>query len=415
MLIDMNLSRNPLMTTHPFLSKRLENIKPSPTLAVAARAQQLKSQGVDVISLAAGEPDFDTPIPIKEAAIKAIHAGYTKYTAVDGILPLKKAIQSKLKKDHLLDYEINDIVVGTGGKQIIFNALMATINPGDKVIIPAPYWVSYPDMTTLFGGIPSFIEGRESKGFKVTIEQIEKAITPHTKWIILNSPSNPTGAMYSRQELLDIADCLRRHPHVLIMLDDIYECLVYDNNPCMNFATLAPDLKSRILIVNGVSKSHSMTGWRIGYGAGPSDMISAMTMIQSQCTSNPCSIAQHAAVEALTGDQAFLHGWREIFQQRRDLALSKINTIPGIHCMKPNGAFYLFINCEGVLGKKTPSHHFINDDNDFCLYLLDQAKVAAVPGSAFGMSPYFRISYVLDSDLLSKACGRIAEAVHMLV
>jgi aspartate aminotransferase len=398
-----------------FLAHRLQQIKPSPTLAMTAKAAQMVAQGRKVISLSVGEPDFDTPTPVKEAAIRAMEKGLTKYTAVDGLPALKVAIQNKFQRDNQLHYSLKEIMVGTGGKQILFNALMATINPGDQVIIPAPYWVSYPDMVLLFGGQPEFITCEIQQGFKLTAEQLEHSITPHTKWLILNSPSNPTGEVYSRKELEELASVLRRHPHVYIMSDDIYEYLVYGNQKFVSILEVAPDLKDRTLIVNGVSKSYSMTGWRIGYAAGSEALIRAMTMLQSQSTSNACSIAQAAAIEAIEGDQTFLCEWRASFERRRDLVFNQINQIPGLTCIKPGGAFYLYVNCKGLLGKKTPEGHRLQDDNDVTSYLLETAEVAVVSGSGFGLSPYFRISYALSDTLLTEACQRINQAILKLL
>lgn len=326
------------------LAKRLQQIQPSPTLTATAKAAQLRSSGYDVISLGAGEPDFDTPVHIRQAAKLALDQGLTKYTPVDGMPALKKAVQGKFLRDNQLNYELNQITTGNGGKQILFNALMATLNSGDEVIIPAPYWVSYPDMVLLFEGSPVVVACQEQSGFKLTPDQLESAITPRTKWLILNSPSNPTGEVYSKEELEALAVVLRRHPHVLVMIDDIYEYLVYDAQKFYNLAMIAPDLKERTLIVNGVSKSYSMTGWRLGYGAGPKELIQAMTMIQSQSTSNACSISQAAAIAGIEGDQSFLNDWRQQYQARRDKCVAAFNVIPGLSCRTPGGAFYLYIN-----------------------------------------------------------------------
>lgn len=398
-----------------FLADRIARIKPSPTLATMAKANALKAEGRNVLILAAGEPDFDTPDWIKQGAVQAMEQGLTKYTAVDGILPLKKAIQNKFQRDNKLNYDLDQIIVSTGGKQVLFNALMATINHGDEVIIPAPFWVSYPDMVNLFGGIPVIIQCLEEDGFKLTPENLEAAITDRTKWIILNSPSNPTGAVYSKDELKAIADVLMRHPHIHILSDDIYEYLTYDNLTFCTLAEIEPALQPRTLIVNGVSKSYSMTGWRIGYGAGPKTIIKAMSMLQSQSTSNACSIAQGAAVIALNGSQSFLNEWRQSFIERRDLVLEALDSVEGLSCLKPNGAFYLYINCGGVIGKVTPNGQIIKSDQDFCDYLLDIVGVAAVSGNAFGLSPYFRISYATSKDILQDAADRISKAVKALV
>jgi aspartate aminotransferase len=397
-----------------YLATRLSLIQPSPTLTMTAKAAQMKSQGIDVIALSAGEPDFDTPDFVKQAAKAALDRGMTKYTPVEGTADLKKAIQAKFKRDNGLEYELDQIMAGTGGKQVIFNALMATLNPGDDVLIPAPYWVSYPDMVTLFGGIPKSIPCPESTGFKLTAELLDAAITINTKWLILNSPSNPTGELYSVEELKALGEVLARHPHVMILSDDIYEYLVYDPQKFATLATVCPDLQGRILIVNGVSKSYSMTGWRLGYGAGPKPLIKAMTILQSQSTSNPCSITQAAAVAAINGDRSFLTEWGASFETRRNLTASLIQEIPELACRIPNGAFYLYINCAGVLGKKTPSGQVIETDNQFAQYLLSDARVAVVSGDAFGLSPYFRISYATAESNLIDACGRIREAVGRL-
>lgn len=396
------------------LAHRLALIHPSPTLAMVAKATKLKEEGIDVVSLSAGEPDFNTPLPIQKAAIEAMHKGMTKYTPVGGFSQLKKAIQDKFQRDNQLTYDQDELIVSTGGKQVIFNALMASVNSGDEVLILAPYWVSYPDIVNLFGGIPKFIACKEENQFKVTPAQLEAAITPATKWVILNSPSNPTGELYSFEELKQLGEVLRKHPHVYVMSDDIYEYLVYDDLPFYTLATVCPDLKERILIVNGVSKSYSMTGWRLGYGAGPKPLIKAMTMLQSQSTSNASSISQMAALGALTGSQGFLTEWRESFRHRRDLVWSRINHIPGLTCRKPQGAFYVYVNCEALLGKTTPSGTVIQSDNDLVTYLLEEGRVALVSGDAFGLSPYFRISYAASEELLMKGCERIKEAVAKL-
>lgn len=396
------------------LAQRLSFIKPSPTLAMNAKAAQMKANGIDVISLSAGEPDFDTPDFIKQAATEAMLNGMTKYTAVDGLPALKKAIQQKFLRDNQLSYDLDQLIVSTGGKQVLFNALMATIESGDEVIIPAPYWVSYPDMTALFGGKPVFIDCLEENVFKLTPSQLDTAITPKTKWVILNSPSNPTGEVYSKEELIALGQVLLKHPHVFILSDDIYEYLVYDGLPFYTIASIVPELKSRTLIVNGVSKSYSMTGWRIGYGAGPKEIIKAMTMLQSQSTSNACSIAQAAAIEALSSDLSFLKEWKAQFKDRRDFFHAEINKISGLTARKAGGAFYLYINCDGVISKKTPGGTVIQSDNDFAKYLLEHAKVAVISGDAFGLSPYFRISYATSKEILSQAVSRIADAVALL-
>jgi len=397
-----------------FLAQRLQAIKPSPTLAMSARANAMKASGIDVINLSAGEPDFDTPDFIKETAIRALDQGLTKYTAADGMPALKKAIQDKLLRDNKLHYDISQIVVSNGGKQVIFNAFLATLNPGDEVIVPAPYWVSYPDITRLFGGIVVEVSCQATQGFKLNPTALEQAITPHSKWLILNAPSNPTGAIYTAEELAALAEVLRRYPQLLILSDDIYEYLVYDNLPFHTLATVAPDLQERILIVNGVSKSCSMTGWRIGYGAGPASLIKAMAMLQSQSTSNACSIAQAAAIAAINGPHDFLPEWRATFTKRRDLCLEALNRIPGLTCKKPGGAFYLYIDCQGVIGKTTPHNKLLQTDDDFCNYLLEDAHVALVSGSGFGLSPYLRLSYAVSEEALMQGCQRINNAVEKL-
>ncbi|MBY0280730.1 MAG: pyridoxal phosphate-dependent aminotransferase [Alphaproteobacteria bacterium] len=398
----------------PLLANRLARIQPSPTLALNARAAALRAEGIDVINLAAGEPDFETPTWVQKAAVQSMEQGMTKYTAVDGIPTLKKAIQQKFLRDNHLEYDLNQIVASTGGKQVLFNALMATIDDGDEVIIPAPYWVSYPDMVNLFGGVSIPVACLEENGFKLTPDQLRAAITPRTKWLILNSPSNPTGSMYTKAELKALAEVLVENHHVYILSDDIYEHLVYDNNTFTSIVQLEPRLKMRTLIVNGVSKSYSMTGWRIGYGAGPKELIKAMTMVQSQSTSNACSIAQGAAVMALNGPQGFLTEWKESFIERRNKTAEALNKIQGLSCRTPEGAFYLYVNCAGVLGKMTPGGQVLETDNQFCEYLLESARVTAVSGDAFGLSPYFRISYATSMESLMEASKRIKEAVSHL-
>ncbi len=396
------------------IANRLSRIKPSPTIAVTTKAAELKAAGRDVIGLGAGEPDFDTPDFIKEAAIKAIHAGETKYTAVDGTKALKEAIIAKFKRDNNLDYAIDQITVGTGGKQVLYNALMATLNPGDEVIIPAPYWVSYPDMTLLAEGTPVIVDCHEDNQFKLQPADLEKAITAKTKWVILNSPSNPTGAGYSHDEMKAITDVLVRHEHVWVMTDDMYEHLVYDDFKFVTPAQVEPRLYDRTLTVNGVSKSYAMTGWRIGYAAGPKALIKAIAKIQGQSTSNPCSISQAASVAALNGDQSFLAERNESFRQRRDLVVEMLNKAEGIVCHKPEGAFYVYPSCAGCIGKETPDGKVINTDEDFVTYLLESEGVACVHGEAFGLSPYFRISYATSTRALQEACERIQRACAAL-
>ncbi len=397
------------------IAHRLSAVKPSPTMAVTAKAAELKASGKDVIGLGAGEPDFDTPEHIKQAAIDALARGETKYTPVAGTPALKDAIIAKFKEDNHLSYERNQIVVGVGAKQVIFNAMLATVNAGDEVIIPAPYWVSYPDMVIVAEGKPVIIECPEAQGFKLTPAALEKAITPKTKWLILNSPSNPTGAGYSKDELRALADVLLKHPQVYILSDDIYEYLTYDGFEFHTIAEIEPKLMDRTLTVNGVSKAYSITGWRIGYAGGPKSIISAITDVQSHSTSNPCSISQAASVAAINGDHSFLDSWLVSFKTRRDLVAAKLNAIPGLTCSIPEGAFYVFPNCKGVFGKKTPQGKTITTSGEFCEYLLDEALVAAVAGSAFGLEGHFRISYATSEAVLTKACDRIAAAVAALV
>ena len=396
------------------LAKRLNVIKPSPTIAVTTKAAELKAAGRDIIGLGAGEPDFDTPDYIKDAAIIAMKKGDTKYTAVDGTAALKDAIVGKFKRENGLDYKRENITVGTGGKQVLYNALMASVNPGDEVIIPAPYWVSYPDMTLLAEGTPVFVKCPESNGFKLKAEDLEKAITPKTKWLILNSPSNPTGAAYTRAEMKALTDVLLKHPHVWIMTDDIYEHLTYDDFEFTTVAQVEPKLYDRTLTVNGVSKAYAMTGWRIGYAAGPKELIKGIAIIQSQSTSNPSSISQAAAVAALNGDQSFLTGWTDAYQKRRDLVVGMLNQAEGITCPTPEGAFYVYASCAGCIGKETPDGKIIGTDTDFVSYLLESQGVACVQGEAFGLSPYFRISYATSDKALEEACGRIQKACGAL-
>lgn len=397
-----------------FIATRLQAVKPSATLAVTAKAKELESQGINIISLAAGEPDFDTPENIKKAAIEGIKNGETKYTAVSGTIELKKAICNKFKRDNQLDYDQNEVIVGTGGKQVIYNLFMATINEGDEVIIPSPYWVSYPDMVLLAGGTPVTVISDMSTGFRPKPSDIEAVITAKTKWFILNSPSNPSGATYTEEELKALAKLFRKYPHVHIMCDDIYEHITFDGFQFKTLATIAPDLKERIFIVNGVSKAYSMTGWRIGYGAGNKDIIKAMTVIQSQSTSNPSSISQVAAVEALNGTQDFIKPNAENFCAKRNLVMSLLSEIDGLECYKSEGAFYLFPKCSKLFGKKTPNGNIIENSSDLATYLLESANVAIVPGIGFGLEGYFRISYATSEELLTESCNRIAKAISQL-
>ena len=397
-----------------FISDSLNRIKPSATMVITAKAAQLKREGKKVIGLSAGEPDFDTPDHVKVAAIDAIHKGYTKYTNVEGIPELRQAIIDKFKKDNGLSYSINDVIVGTGGKQILFNALVGSINKDDEVIIPAPYWVSYPDMTLLAGGKPVIISCTQETDFKLTAKELEQVITKKSKWLILNSPSNPTGSCYSRKELEEIADVVRKHKNLYVMTDDIYEYIVYDNFEFFTFAQVAPDLKDRVLTVNGVSKSHCMTGWRIGYAVGPEILIKAMIKIQGQSTSNASSISQYAALAGISGSNDFLKPCLKAFDERRRFVVSKLNNIQGISCLLPKGAFYAYPNVSGLVGKKTNEGMILKNDKDIVEWLLETAEVAAVPGVAFGLEPFFRISYATSLDLLKEAMNRIEKAVLSL-
>jgi aspartate aminotransferase len=390
-----------------FLSATLDRVKPSPTIAVTTKAAELKAAGRDIIALGAGEPDFDTPQNIKDAAIKAINEGKTKYTAVDGIPELKKAICAKFKRENGLSYGPAQVTVGTGGKQVLYNALMATLNPGDEVIIPAPYWVSYPDMVLLAGGEPVVIEGAMDKGYKISAAQLEAAITPKTKWFLFNSPSNPTGAGYSWDELKALTDVLMRHPHVLVMSDDMYEHLVFDDFKFCTPAQVEPGLYHRTLTVNGVSKAYAMTGWRIGYAAGPVPLIKAMGKIQSQSTSNPSSISQWAAVEALNGVQDYIESNKALFKRRRDLVVSMLNQAKGVKCPRPEGAFYVYPDISACIGKTSAAGTLIDNDEAFATALLEETGVAVVFGAAFGLSPNFRVSYANSDEALTEACARI--------
>ena len=395
-------------------SAALDRISPSPTLGVTARVNALKRAGVDVIGLGAGEPDFDTPDFVKEAAIEAIRRGQTKYTNVDGTAELKEAIVAKFARDNHLTYTPDQISVNVGGKHTLFNALVATVQAGDEVVIPAPYWVSYPDIVQFAGGTPVIAPAGPEQNYKLSPEALEAAITPRTKWVILNSPSNPTGAAYSADELKALGDVLLRHPQVWVLADDMYEHIVYDGFRFATIAEVVPELYERTLTVNGCSKAYSMTGWRIGYAGGAPWLIKAMAKLQSQSTSNPCSVAQAAAVAALTGDQSFLAARNEAFRVRRDLVVSALNAIPGMSCPTPEGAFYVYPSFAPLIGKTTPKGVVIADDEAFVTYLLDEARVAAVQGAAFGLSPAMRISYATSDALLTEACARIAEACAAL-
>ena len=393
-----------------FLSEKLSAIKPSATMAVTALAAELKAEGRDIIGLGAGEPDFDTPENIKAAATAAMARGDTKYTKVDGTPELREAIVDKFKRENGLDYTADQVTVACGGKHIIFNTMMATVNAGDEVIIPAPYWVSYPDIVLFSGGTPVIIEAPLSQSFKITPEQLDRAITPKTKWVLLNSPSNPTGAAYSRDELKALADVLMQHPHVWIMTDDIYEHIIYDDFKFATIAEVEPNLMDRTLTMNGVSKAYAMTGWRIGYAAGAKELIKAMAKIQSQSTSSPCSISQAASVEALTGPQDFIPVRVAAFKERRDRVVDLLNTAPGITCSKPEGAFYVYPGCDGLIGKTTDAGKILENDGDVVTWLLETEGVAVVQGAAFGLSPCFRISYATSLEVLEDACSRIARA-----
>jgi aspartate aminotransferase len=391
------------------LSATLARVKPSPTIAITMKAAEMKAAGRDIISLSAGEPDFDTPAHIREAAKRAIDTGKTRYTAVDGITELKTAIVEKFRRENRLDYKTSQVTVGTGGKQVIYNALMATLNPGDEVIIPAPYWVSYPDMVALAGGVPVVVPAPMQTGYKMTPDQLEAAITPQTKWLIFNSPSNPTGAGYNWDELKGLTDVLMRHPHVWVLTDDMYEHIAFDGFTFCTPVEVEPGLMDRTLTMNGVSKAYAMTGWRIGYAAGPKELIGGMAKIQSQSTSNPCSISQWAAVAALTGQQDFLKTNAAMFQRRRDLVVAGLNAAEGVTCPVPEGAFYVYPSIAGCLGKTSRGGRNITDDEAFATALLEEAGAAVVFGAAFGLSPHFRVSYAAADDLLRDACARIQD------
>lgn len=397
------------------VAKHILEIRPSETKAMTARATALRAQGKDVITLSQGEPDFETPENIRDAGIRAIHDGQTRYTPVAGIAALREAIKKKLSVENHLAYTTDQITVGCGAKQVVFNALFASLDPGDEVIIPAPCWVSYPDMVRLAGGVPIVLDCPEAEGFKLRPEALERAITPATKWLMLNSPCNPTGAVYSHEELTALAEVLRWHPHVWILADDIYEKLIYGDARFATMASAAPDLYERTLTVNGVSKTNAMTGWRVGYGAGPLELVKAMNLIQGQTTSHTSSISQFAALEALSGDQSYIPMFAAEFERRRDLVVSMLNKAPGLTCMVPEGAFYAFPNCAGVIGKVMPSGKRIQSDTDFAMYLLEEAGVAVVPGSGFLASPYIRISYASAIEDLSRACAQIINACQALI
>ena len=398
---------------HP-LSDRLKRIKPSPTMAITEKARRLTLAQRPIIGLSQGEPDFDTPEHICSAAIAAMKEGKTRYTTVDGISELKEAICAKFESQNDVSYQPNQISVATGGKQILYNAMMATVNEGDEVIISAPYWVSYPDIVLLCGGVPVFVTCGQEQGFKLTAAGLAAAITSRTRWVILNSPSNPSGAAYTEKELRQLAEVLNQNPHVLVMADDIYEHLVYDDFRFFTPAQIGGDLAERVLTCNGMSKAYCMTGWRMGFAGGPEWLIKAMAKLQSQSTSNPTSISQYAAVAGLNGPKDFLAENLAVFRQRRDLVVNMLNQVPGLDCPTPNGAFYVYPSCAGVIDHVTPSGQRIASDNDFVEYLLDEAEIAAVPGDAFGLSPHFRVSYATSTELLEEACERIHRAVNKL-
>jgi aspartate aminotransferase len=397
------------------LADRLARVKPSPTMAITALATELKEAGRNVITLSQGEPDFDTPENIKEAGIAAIRRGETKYTVFDGRIELKRAICQKFKRENGLDYQPSQISVSNGGKQVLYNALVATLSPGDEVVIPAPYWVSYPEMVLLCDGEPVPVACPQNNGFKMRPEDLDAAITPKTKWLILNSPSNPSGAAYTERDLKELSEVLLKHEHVWVMTDDMYEHLIYDDFQYRTIAQVEPRLYDRTLTVNGVSKAYCMTGWRIGYAGGPKQLIKAMGAVQSNSTANPCSISQAAAIEALNGPQDFIPRNAAVFKQRRDLVVDWLNRVPGLHCPRPEGAFYVYPSCAGLLGKKTPKGETIQTDEDFVRYLLEAEGVAVVHGTAFGLAPHFRISYATSNEELQDACTRIDRACRALV
>ena len=397
-----------------FLSENLSKIKPSPGLELQRLVTELKAVGKDVIGLGLGEPDFDTPDHIKEAGIRAIQDGQTKYTTVDGTIECKQAVALKFKRDNNLDFSTSQISVNSGTKQTIYNALVATLNPSDEVLIPAPYWMSYPDMVLLAGGVPAIVETTIENSFKLQPAGLDAAITPNTKWLIMNSPSNPTGTAYSKDELAALGDVLRKHPRVHVMCDDIYEHLVYDGFEFSTFLNAAPDLAERVITINGVAKAYAMTGWRIGFAGGPEPLIKAMAKVQSQSTSNPCSISQAAAIAALTGPQEIVRERTAIFQGRRDKVLSMLGQATGVRCLRPDGAFYVYADVGPLIGKKTPGGQIIGNDKDFVKYLLEDKGVAVIPGEVFGLSPYFRLSYAASMETLEDACGRIQEATAAL-
>ena len=397
-----------------FIADRLKRIKPSMTVGINVKANALRAEGKDILVLAAGEPDFDTPHNIRKAASDAMDAGKTRYVPGKGTPELQKAIQSKFLKDNNINYDLDEIIVGVGGKHIIYNAMMATINPNDEVIIPAPFWVSYPDIVLLAEGKPVIVQCPENQSFKITSEQLEKNITDKTKWLMLNSPSNPTGSLYSKKELKELAEVLLKYPQVLIMSDDIYEKVIYDNLEFTTIASVEPKLKDRCLTLNGVSKAYCMTGWRLGYCGASKEIIAAMNKIQSQSNTSTSSISMAAAVEALNGPQEFIKDHNEAFVRRRDLVVNLLNNIDGLNCLTPEGAFYVYPSCEGVIGKETPEGKKISNDEDFMTYLLESEGIAGVHGAAFGLSPYFRLSYATSDEILKDACARIKRACEKL-
>ena len=395
-------------------ARRLSRVRASPSAMISAKAMEMARAGRDVIALSAGEPDFDTPDPIKIAAIRAIVEGKTKYPPLTGVPELREAVCRKLERENGLRYAPDQVLVCNGGKQVIYNALAATLDPGDEVVVPAPFWVSYPDMALLAGGIPAVVAADAANGFRLTGGQLEGAISARTRWLILNNPGNPSGAVYSARDLEGLAAVLRRHPHVWVLADDIYEHIVYGGEPFSTIAQVAPDLRERTLTMNGLSKAYCMTGWRIGYGAGPKELIAAMSKVQSQTTSGASSIGQWAGVEALDGDQTFIRGNLAAFAERRDLGAAMLNEAEGLSCRRPEGAFYLYVDCGGTIGKRTPDGGAVENDGDFAQYLLDREEVAVVHGEAFGLSPYFRVSYALATDRLAEACRRIQRACAAL-
>jgi len=402
------------MTATLQCARRIAAIGVSEILVIGETARRMKRAGKPVIVLGAGEPDFDTPDNVKEAAVRAIREGQTKYTALDGTPELKAAVIAKFRRENGLDFAPAKIIAGAGAKQVLFNAFMATLDPGDEVVLAAPYWTTYADIVAIAGGTPVAVVGREANGFRITAEDLEAAITPRTRWLLLNSPSNPSGAAYGAEHLRPLLDVLLRHRHVWLMTDDIYEHLLYDGLAFVTPLQLEPSLRDRTLVVNGVSKAYAMTGWRLGYGAGPAALVAAMSVVQSQATTNPASPSQAAAIEALTGPQEIVALRRAAFERRRDLVVARLNAIPGIACRRPEGAFYTFASCAGVIGRSTPSGMVIDSDGAYCRYLLDEAHVAVVPGSCFGLAPHFRISYAAAEATLAEACDRIARATEVL-